>query len=105
MPLHMVPFDAESGQMLDGVYSWKKDEDIEWRPNVPFEASLTLVSWYSDRPKFYFADEAGVKYPVFMSEFMKLVENTVINAGVTERLRWTAVKRGSAYGIMAILDA
>lgn len=103
MALAQVPF-GEDGDMLDGVYRWMKPGNYELRPNQPFEAVLTLVRWYSDKPKFYFKDEAtGVEYPMFMSEFMKLVENGGIRAGVTDRLRWHAVKRGTAYSI-ALLD-
>lgn len=104
MALHEVPYHRD-GNMLDGIYRWHKKEDFDFFPNAPFEAELALAEYHTggNHPKYYMVNpETGVVYPMFFSEFMRLFIAEAFIGQKTKPLMWHAVKRGSAYGIVAI---
>lgn len=82
-------------------YASEYDESrFEWRPNDPFEATLTLDHLERGRSaaRFWFRDEEGTRYPVFGQGLVDMLSRVTLDHGVV-RGRWIAVKRGANYGI------
>lgn len=89
----------EGRALLEYVGGWEKD--IEWRPNIPFTATLKLDSLERGRSaaRFWFEDlDTGTQYPFFGQGLTEMLSKvTLVNGVVTGR--WIAVKRGANYGI------
>jgi len=88
--------------MKDGMLSnivWQTD--IEWREVKEFDAELTFLGFEKGRSSvlMWYKDSAGQSYPFFMSDFDKVIRNSV--NGVL-RGRFRGVKRGGSYGIELI---
>lgn len=73
---------------------------IDWRPNEPFKATLTLNRLERGRSaaRFWFRDEEGTEYPMFGQGIVDMLKAGVLDHGVITGT-WIAVKRGANYGI------
>lgn len=81
-------------------YAGFGESRYDWRPNDPFEATLTLDHLERGRSaaRFWFVDEEGTRYPVFGQGLVDMLAQVTLDHG-TVRGRWIAVKRGANYGI------
>lgn len=112
------PFDRK-GNMLDYAFQNLTKEETElvyvgkknsfapyykspvyiWKPNGEFELTLNYENYSRGRSSvtFYFRDEYGHRYPMFMTDFDDLLKE---NIGVHNiRAIFTYVKRGQNYGL------
>lgn len=79
---------------------WPSYDDVEWRPNEPFEAVLKLTDYergYSSAILFW-DDAEGHRYPMFMVELADLLRATEINQSRVSGW-WKGCKRGRNYGV------
>lgn len=89
----------------DNTYDWDGKQNIVtppvWKPNAPFEAVMTLEGYSRGRSaaNFDVVDENGVKYTIFMTDFVDLLQRHSVIAGKTEKLTWSFCKRGQNYGV------
>lgn len=99
MPAAEVPYD-EQGNLLHhpSDKGWNKETD--WRPNKPFTAPMTLITWARGRSAAYFiwADPQGRRFPMFMNQIHDLLMATTVQEGEVTG-RWDVVKRGQNYGL------
>lgn len=87
-----------SGQTYE--YQIIRDVPVDWRPNEPFQATLTLQELARGRSAAYFwwTDQDGHRYPMFMSDMVEVVKlATTVGGVVTDT--WIVRKRGQNYGI------
>ncbi len=92
-----VPYNSHTGHMMvyPGGYA------LEWRPNEPFEAALSIVGTERGCSAARFIAEdtvTGVRYPLFMTELLAIIQNATIDHGVVFGT-WIGCKRGANYGI------
>lgn len=92
-----VPYDPK-GNLMHFPRQW--GIEVDWRPNEPFEAELTLDSTTRGRSAAYFTfvDLGGHKYPVFMTDISEIMATSVIDHGKVSG-RWVVGKRGQNYGL------
>lgn len=80
----------------------------EWRPNTPFQATLTLDGTARGHSAAYFrwTDEHGAEYPMFISDLSDLLASntTAVRAGSVTGW-WMVAKKGSNYGLRLATDA
>lgn len=106
-PLDLVPFDPRTGNL--DTYPRSRTEwqtGSEWRPNEPFEAALRIVGTERGRSAAHFIaehTETGVRYTVFMTDLLHIVQNGVIERGVISGT-WVGCKRGQNYGIRLVTE-
>ena len=89
------------GRLWTGYrYSYRKDE-IEWRDNTPFEATLEIVDWGSSRSSggFTLKSDDGDEYWMFVSKALELIRGEVITHGRVKAW-WGFHKQGSSYGLI-----
>jgi hypothetical protein len=81
-------------------YAGYGESRYDWRPNEPFEATLTLERLERGRSaaRFWFVDEEGTRYPFFGQGLVEMLSQVTLDHGVV-RGTWIAVKRGANYGI------
>lgn len=75
--------------------------DVEWRPNDPFEATLELVHSSRGRSSavYIYRDIAtNIRYPLFISSVEFMLRHATIKAGQVTGV-WQVVKRGQNYGL------
>lgn len=79
---------------------------VQWRPIIPFRASLTFVGHGRGRSAvtFNWRDEDGHVWPMFVTDLAGLLGETVLDHGRTPVLTWTVRKRGANYGIHPVSD-
>lgn len=103
MPVEKAPF-SQQGSLLHYERDVPWGTGADWRPNEPFEATLTLARISRGRSAAYFVweDEEGRTFPMFMSNVADLIKGgiSVVNGTVTGR--WDVVKKGQNYGIRAL---
>lgn len=78
----------------------------DWRPNVPFTATLRLDSTRRGRSAAYFVwlDGDGREFPMFLTDLADLIKSgNVIAGGVIAGL-WMVAKRGQNYGVRLATD-
>lgn len=90
----------------DGTYS-RQDAvgwitRVEWRPNVPFMATLQYDGFTRGlhKAKFVYKDSDGHTHSMFMPEMDKLIKMGVAPLNITGMFQY--VKRGTNYGIRLI---
>lgn len=79
----------------------KNGTEIEWRDNVPFEATLKLVSLERGRSaaRFWWLDEENkTRYPMFGQSLVDTLTAGTLDKGVMTGT-WIIVKKGANYGI------
>ena len=85
----------------ESAYGIGRADKIDWRPNEPFEATLTIRDLERGRSaaRFWFEDEVNqVRYPFFGQTLVDMLSSaTMVNGKVTAT--WIVVKKGSNYGI------
>lgn len=99
-------YDREAGKSVQigwqlASYASHYSEQIEWRPNEPFYASLDLVDMERGRSAARFIWDHGATrthYPMFMAGMLDLAKSTFIHHGEAVGW-WIVVKRGENYGI------
>lgn len=91
----VVPYDKH-GNMLH-----YPTRDSVPKDGQPFDASMTLVSMERGRSAafFWFKDELGHTFPMFMTDLTNLLKGPGIVYGKTSHITWTYSKRGTNYGI------
>jgi hypothetical protein len=94
-----VPFNLQ-GSLLHHAVERYSGSLVEWRENVPFEATVRMNHHRRGRSATYFVwtDDKGHEYPMFMTDLLDLVANSVIDKGVVTA-RWVVSKYGQNYGI------
>ena len=102
---YQIPFDADGNQQHYPESSWRGDPSLgqrervgpDWRPNDPFEDTLTYVGFSRGRSAAYFnfkrAD--GKSVTVFLKEMDEMLPH-MVNGKVSGVFRF--VKRGENYG-------
>lgn len=93
-----IPFD-EKGNLLHYVANWERNKAI-WKPNVPWDGTLTLDRISRGRSAAYFLwlDDEGHIFPMFLTDLGEIVRHHTISHGrITGR--WGVVKRGTNYGV------
>lgn len=82
---------------------WSAGDKIDWRPNEPFEATLTIRALERGRSaaRFWFEDEENkVYYPFFGQTLVDMLSVSDMSKGKVTGT-WIVVKKGSNYGIEA----
>lgn len=77
------------------------DDIIDWRPNEPFEATLTIRELERGRSaaRFWFEDEENkIRYPFFGQTLVDMLSVSEMKNGKV-RGKWIVVKKGANYGI------
>lgn len=94
-----VPFDANGNLDRDGYLRSTR------RPNYTFKSPMRVTNWYPTKASATVAmeDPNGKTYWMFMSEFFELVRKVDLHNGETPVLTWTFHKRGTKYGMRAVL--
>lgn len=72
-------------------------EGIEFRPFKDVELNLTYVGCKGVRSTFWWRDENGVNYPMFVGEIDRLIKYGMISNKICGL--WSAEKHGQNYGI------
>lgn len=73
-----------------------------WKPNAVFEASLCVEDYARGRSAANFImkdSKTGVKYTMFLTDFLYLLQNHTLEKGTTPSLKWEFTKRGQNYGV------
>ncbi|MDE8648127.1 hypothetical protein PXH69_24475 [Rhodococcus qingshengii] len=109
MALDKYPFDPTSNKVPDYVYphatSYSKPSDIEWRDNVPFEATLKVETYSRGRSSVTVIlknVDTGTEYSMFISETL----NTMLNRPIVDAKvsgMWHFIKRGQSYSIAPVI--
>lgn len=96
-----VPFDKE-GNMLHDT-GWVRD--VEWREVPTFPAHLRYDGYAKGRSAmtFYWLDQNNHRYPMFLSDFDKLMKDALITRGYVSG-HWSVVKRSGYFGIIRVED-
>lgn len=95
-----APFDHEGNLLHYPVVYTSGRAYPEWRPNIPFVATLTIYGMSRGRSAAYFIwqDEDEHEYPMFISDAVEVLRRcTISNGRVTAR--WIVKKRGQNFGI------
>ena len=83
------------------VGGWSHSDHISWRPNEPFEATLTIRRLERGRSaaRFWFEDETNkIYYPFFGQTLVDMLSVSEMKNGKVTGT-WIVVKKGSNYGI------
>lgn len=93
------PFTATRSQYSND--GWHLRLSPEMRDVYVFEDVLSYVGYGKGRSAvhFTFEDSQKRRYNMFISEFSELVNTQYLECGITPKLRWTFVKKGSNYSI------
>lgn len=107
------------GNLLDWVSAaypnpisqWPYKLACEWRENVPFEAKMTYEGFGRGQSstKFYWLDEQGRKYPMFVSDMDALLKAgkpllSTDGGAVYVSGTWMVAKKGSNFGIKLVTE-
>ncbi len=89
---------GKAGTQVNANYS---SIPIDWRPNVPFKATLTLKRMETGRSavRFWWHDEAtDTDYPMFGDAIVETLKIQNATGGKVTG-EWIVVKKGANYGI------
>ena len=97
-----APFE-ENGSLC----SWEGEGEYAFEirdVSQPFEAELTLKMSSRGRSSviFWFEDNNGALFPMFLKDFYSLVKNGNVNGAPTIKGKWEVAKSGSNYGIFLV---
>lgn len=97
------PSGTKAGSLLEWQGYGKVGEPrsgIEWRENVPFTATLTVVGTFRGRSaaRFVWQDAEGRTFPMFLTDVLETLRRGV-DVGGTVTGEWLVAKRGANYGI------
>lgn len=101
--------DYSNAVRLETGYGWEVPPRMigpDWRPNLPFTATMRLHETRRGRSAAYFVwhDQDGRSFPMFITDMADLVRaGTVVAGGVVAGL-WMVAKRGTNYGIRLATD-
>ena len=82
-----------------GMYDMHDKREVVWKPNKEVKLTLHYTSYNRNRSSviFYWEDEKGREYPMFVRDIDELLKQNIGTSSV--RAIWTYVKRGQNYGI------
>lgn len=107
---YKIPYDAEGNMMHyalpDSPYRPRANAN-EWRENTKFWTSMKLLGGgRRGRSAVYFTWQSkdGFEYPMFLTDFVDLVNRSQLICGATGVLPWRAIKRGQNYGLVLDQD-
>jgi len=106
VPLDKAPFDGRGNMKTylraRGRFETeeKYNEDLVWRDNDPFEATMELIGFGRgmSSARFHWQDHEGHRYEMFMKEMGDLIMATTIERGIVHG-KWIICKRGQNYGL------
>lgn len=84
-------------------YAYAQESDCTWLQNETFEANLSVDGFSRGRSAANFTVknmQTGAKYTMFLTDFLNLLKEHVLDHGETPRLKWQFTKRGQNYGVM-----
>jgi len=102
-PYLKVPFYKETGEHCNYPGSFYED-DIEWRPNEPFEDTITINDIYRGRSAAHFIAVSaitGVRYSMFMTSVIDLIKVAKISKGKIFG-KFAFCKKGENYGLVIV---
>jgi hypothetical protein len=78
-----------------------RSQDIEWKPNQEFTATMKYVGYSRGKSSvsMHMEDEAGTTYSMFISDFEVIIP--LMALGVI-RAKWTFCKKGQNYGLKLV---
>lgn len=109
-----VPF-REDGSLIEysrlGVAELRDDKlrqqdeqrwGMKYQKNFVFDATLkfTRFSWGRSAGRAVMVAEDGATFPMFISEFERLLLDGALKTDVTMTRKWTFGKRGANYGLI-----
>lgn len=102
MALDKAPY-SSAGHLMSWVPRVPRGDDIEWRDNTPFEATMELITYGRgmSSARFTWQDHENHQYEMFLKDMMELILKTVIDHGVVTG-KWRVCKRGQNYGIQFV---
>lgn len=85
----------------DRLYKYSKHSLGDKKKPYPFKAKLTFDTYSRGRSAvtFWFKDQKGKKYPMFVSDFENILKHVNIDKGKLPRLEYTQTKKGQSIGI------
>lgn len=94
-----IPFQAQSGKLIENASHAKGNPNVDWKPNKIFSAKLTFSYVVRRRStKYVLTDKKGREYPMFSADMIDVLMNAWINKGSVDGY-WSYIKRGSFYGV------
>lgn len=87
------------GELIQSPYRYSKEKMEVWKPNEEIELTLHYQDYGRGRSSvtFYWKDEDGHKYPMFIKDIDELLKQDMGTSSV--HAIFTYVKRGANYGI------
>lgn len=99
-----VPYDKKGNLIRDGG-RWSWHGEIDWRPNEPFSARLTVLKVVMGSDSHvWWADGEGHRFPMWTEDLVRLMHEAgtpgcdIIALGVAGS-QWMVTRRGPMYGI------
>jgi hypothetical protein len=91
----MVPFDSK-GNLATYTYG-----NVSWVRVFEFKSTMKIVDYGNTTGSavFELEDEKGFVYPIYVAEFLKVLQTRNITNGVIEETLWTYKKQGRQYSI------
>lgn len=91
----MVPFDA------NGNVATYYHGNSNWVRVFEFKSEMKIVDYWNSTGSagFNLEDEKGFIYPIYVAEFLKVLQSRSIVNGVVESTLWTYKKQGRQYSI------
>lgn len=98
----LIPFDSTTGNMIS--YPEYTRTGPTWKENCTFAGYLKFDGFTKGRSSvlaWLVSEEGGIRYPMFISEFEKVVRTKLMNDGCVKG-EWTFCKRGANYSIALV---
>jgi hypothetical protein len=98
----IVPFDDNDNMLDFPLYGPNKRwEEFGHKGIRQLELKLDSYTRGRSSATFWWTDEVGRRYPMFLTDLEDVIRNEKINFGVVGGL-WTATKRGQNFGIKRV---
>jgi len=93
-------FAGETREQLVG------ENEIEWRDNNGFEATLTVLEVERGRSAAHFLaeDEGRAKFVIFAIDLLEALQSVGCQPGAKIKGRWMFCKRGMNYGVQLVKE-
>lgn len=85
----------------DKVYKYSKTNSGQKKQPYKFKAKMYFEGTRRGRSSvtFWFTDQDGKRYPMFVSDFTDLLKEVTITKGVLPEMEYTQAKKGQSIGI------
>lgn len=95
----LVPFDSK-GDLATYTYG-----NVNWVRVYSFKSTMKVVGYWNSTGSagYDLEDEKGFKYPIYVKQFLDVLQTRSMTNGVIEESIWTYRKQGRQYSIL--LDA